>query len=190
MDRILTIILANEKRNFSLYFAEIGDETVISRTFRLLEQDRAEIVVISDYRERVCPGGCVSIIPTTTCGTLREVWTNVRDYEFKLCRVLYGSVVLSNRMAKSIQQDKRHIGLYGNDKRVFGFVLHRDRKNDFLAWSLREWRKHPMVDLSSMVQFCSGKLLLSTDYSDEYYSDIELKALNDDRKYKRSDVKL
>jgi hypothetical protein len=189
MDCILTIILANDERNFSLYFAEIGDETVISRTLRLLEQDRAEIVVISDYRERVCPGGCVSIIPTTTRGTLREVWTNVRDYEFKICRVLYGSIVFSYRMAKSIQQDKRHIGLYGNEKRVFGFILHRDRKHEFLAWSLREWRKHPEADLSSVVQFYSSKLLLSADYSDEYTPEIELRVLNDDKKYKRSNVK-
>jgi hypothetical protein len=188
MDHVLTIILANDRRNFSYYFYEIGHETVISRNLRLLRKEHQELIVVSDYRERVCPDDCVTVISTNSCGTLKEAWIQIRDYDFKVCKMLYGNVVLSSRMIDSIHKDKRHLGLYGNKQRIFGFVLHRDKKNDFLTWSLREWRKHPDADLSNMIQFCSGKLLLSSDYSNEYTDEIELEALNDDRKHKRNDV--
>jgi hypothetical protein len=186
MDHVLTIVLANEKHNFLRYFAEIGNETVLSRNLRLLESNNP--VVICDHREWVCPDDCVTVIPASAHGALKEAWVNIRDYEFKFCKVLCGQIVLSQRMAYSIQQDRRHIGLYGNLKNVFGFVLHKERKHDFLSWSLNEWRKSPNADLSTMIQFHTGKLLLSHDYSDTYSPEIEQEALNDDKKHKRINV--
>ena len=184
MDHTITIVLANDAQRFRSYFAEIGDETVITRLLRMVKVDGQTLIVVSDHREKVCPEDCVTIVPTSGTGTLQEIWINVRDYEFKTCRVLSGDTVLSYRMAKSIRQDRRKVGLYGNAQEVFGMVLQNSTKTDFLRWSLREWRKSSNADLSNVIQFYSGKLLLSSDYSGQYKSEIEDEVVKDDRKNK------